>query len=100
MSGGGELLRKKLKAAAEGFKEGYSTGSHVCTQCGVRVKPKTFTKGSFAIEIILWLCLIVPGLIYTIWRSSTRYTGCPDCKTQTMVKADSPIGKQLLSGQQ
>ena len=40
---------------------------------------KTVTRGSIWIEIILWLCLIVPGLIYSIWRLTTRRQVCSAC---------------------
>lgn len=51
-----------------------------CPNCQYVGKPKTFTKGSILVEIVLWLCFIVPGLIYSLWRLSTRYDGCPNCK--------------------
>lgn len=89
--------QQKLSAGIEAFKEGLKGQDYVCTQCGEQAKPVLITKGSIFIEIILWLCLLIPGLIYSIWRHSTRFRGCPDCRTQTMVKADSPIGKKLLT---
>jgi len=50
------------------------------------------TKGSLLIEIILWLCLLIPGLIYSIWRMTTKYKACPACKQATLIPADSPMG--------
>lgn len=51
-----------------------------CPNCGYVGKPKKFTKGSILIEVVLWLMFLVPGLIYSIWRLTTKYEGCPRCK--------------------
>jgi ssDNA-binding Zn-finger/Zn-ribbon topoisomerase 1 len=89
---------KKFKAGLDGLKEGYKNhGSHVCTQCGKQANPKVITKGNIFFEILLWICFLLPGVLYSIWRHASRIKGCPDCKTQTMVKKDSPIGKRFLA---
>ena len=72
------------------------TGSMICPSCGTRGEPKTITKGSTFIELILWLCLFVPGLIYSIWRLTTRQKGCPACGAG-MIPVSSPVGKKLIS---
>lgn len=72
------------------------TGNMVCQNCGTRGEPKTITKGSIAIEIILWLCLIVPGLIYSVWRLTTRQPGCPACGQTSMIGINTPKGRQLI----
>jgi Sel1 repeat len=72
------------------------TGSMICQNCGTRGEPKTITKGSIWIEIILWLCLIVPGLIYSIWRLTTRQKGCPSCGQVSMIPVNTPIGRTLV----
>jgi hypothetical protein len=61
-----------------------------CPNCGTVGNPESFTRGSFFIELALWLCFIVPGLIYSIWRLSSRYKGCPACEQPGMVPLDSP----------
>lgn len=71
-------------------------GSMVCPVCGTRGEPKTITKGNLAIEIILWLCLIVPGLIYSIWRLSSKYPACPACEQAGMIGAYTPRGSMLI----
>jgi hypothetical protein len=73
-----------------------SPGGKICPQCGTRGEPKTITKGSFAIEIILWLCLLIPGLIYSIWRLTTRYEACPSCNQPGMIGINTPMGKALM----
>lgn len=58
--------------------------------------PKTVTKGSFFIELILWLCILIPGLIYSIWRLSSRYKACPACGATNLLPPDSPMAKKIL----
>lgn len=68
----------------------------LCVNCGYKGKPKTKTKGSMVIEIILWICLIVPGVIYSVWRLASRYSACPSCGALNMIPADSPRGIEIL----
>jgi hypothetical protein len=68
----------------------------VCTNCGSRGFPKA--KGSLAVEIILWLLFIIPGLIYSVWRGFSKHTVCPKCGAQNMVPFESPRGQEILKG--
>lgn len=68
----------------------------ICANCGFKGTPKKVTKENILIEIILWLFFIIPGLIYSIWRLTTKYKACPKCGATNMVPIDSPIGKKLL----
>ena len=74
-----------------------STKTLVCTSCGYYGKPTAATKGSFLIEIVLWLCFIIPGLIYSLWRVSSRQQVCPKCHNSTLIPADSPMAKKALA---
>ena len=68
-----------------------------CQHCGTVGQPKTRVKGSFLIELVLWLCFIVPGLIYSIWRLTTKEKVCPKCGMPNMIPADSPKASAALS---
>ncbi len=68
----------------------------VCTECGYLGKSKTETKGSFLIEIVLWLFFIIPGLIYSIWRASSKEVVCPQCRNASLIPANSPKGIKLV----
>lgn len=68
----------------------------VCTSCGYVGKPETITKGSFGIEVILWLCFLIPGLIYSVWRLSSRHKGCPSCGQTTLIPRTSPMAQKFL----
>ena len=70
--------------------------SSICTHCGHAGKPKTHTKGSLLIEIVLWLSFLVPGLIYSLWRLTTRQKVCRKCGTPNLVPTDTPRGRKLL----
>lgn len=68
----------------------------ICSTCGHKGSPKTVTKGSIFIELILWLFLLVPGLIYSIWRLTTRHSACVRCGSALIVPLDTPRGQALL----
>ena len=67
----------------------------ICPNCGTVGTPKTVTKGSILIELVLWICFIVPGIIYSIWRLTTRAQACRSCGAGNMVALNSPVGKKL-----
>ena len=58
-------------------------GGMLCRNCGftgVGTLP-----GHGWLELILWLCYLIPGLIYTAWRRSSRRHICPRCRAPHMV---------------
>lgn len=65
----------------------------VCQSIGTKKK----TPGSIFIEIILWLFFIIPGLIYSIWRLSSRKDVCKACGSETVVPTSSPAGSKILA---
>jgi len=69
----------------------------ICTTCGHVGRPKTKTQGNFFIEVILWLTFIVPGVIYTIWRMTSKQRVCRSCGSSLIVPKDSPVGRNLLA---
>lgn len=78
---------------------GYTSGKtprHICDKCRSVVRPCADRPGSFALELLLWLLLIVPGLIYSIWRlSSNRIISCPVCKALNPIPLNTPAGQAL-----
>ena len=60
-----------------------------CPNCQYEGKGKKYTKGSTLIELVLWLMFIVPGFIYSLWRISSKYVGCPQCGNNHVVKMNS-----------
>ncbi len=68
----------------------------ICSNCGYTGNPKTQTRGNIFYEIFLWCLFLAPGVLYSIWRLSTKQQVCPKCKMPNMIPADSPKGKELL----
>lgn len=75
---------------------GYNRNDRLCTVCGYIGKPYKYTKGSFGVELLLWIFFLIPGLIYSIWRLSSRYEACPKCDAPNMIPMDSPVAKKIL----
>ena len=74
------------------YKEAY-----ICRNCGYVGLPITITPGSFGIELLLWIAFLIPGIIYSIWRLTARYKGCPQCKSRdSMIPITSSLGAKLL----
>lgn len=67
----------------------------VCKDCGTVAEPETKARGTMGMEIVLWLCFLVPGFIYSIWRLNNKYDACPACGSETLLPLDSPMGKQV-----
>jgi hypothetical protein len=67
-----------------------------CTTCGAVAKPISVTKGSIVIELFLWCCFLLPGLLYSLWRLSSRHTACRVCKGTALVPLDSPVARKAL----
>jgi ribosomal protein S27E len=63
----------------------------ICSRCG-SISKRAAKRGSLAVEVLLWLFFLVPGIIYTIWW---RVRVCPVCGSQKVFPASSPIGKKL-----
>ena len=71
----------------------------ICSSCGYIGIPNKVNKGSGAVEIILWLLFLFPGLIYSVWRRSAKPNVCPSCGNKTLIPLDSPVGKELAGKQ-
>ena len=66
-----------------------------CPHCGASGVPRTVVRGSTVAEILLWLAGLLPGLIYSIWRLSSRHEACPTCRQAGMIPANSPRALEL-----
>lgn len=92
------MLSRGARIFIKDFKKGLTgedPSKMICPSCGTQGDPATITRGSIWIEIILWLCLIVPGLIYSLWRLSTRDDVCGACGQKNLIPVNSPNGKRL-----
>ncbi len=64
-----------------------------CKNCGSKGIPINNTPGSFFIEVVLWLFLIIPGIIYTLWRLTSRKKVCPHCKSPNIIPTNSALAR-------
>jgi len=67
-----------------------------CTQCRFVCRPIYIKQGSFLIEVLLWLVIFFPGLIYSIWRMTSKKRSCPSCHSTSIVKVVSPAARQFV----
>lgn len=72
-----------------------SNKNMICSSCGSRGQAKNAVKGSLLVELVMWLCFLLPGLIYSIWRLSSKQKVCRTCGASTLVPLDTPVGKDL-----
>ena len=77
-------------------RDSKTTPGLVCKTCGYRGCAQSQVRGTLAVEIVLWLCLIIPGLIYSLWRGGARHFVCPKCGGRELIPADSPLGRKIV----
>lgn len=71
-----------------------------CPNCGTVDVPKRITKGSFLVELALWLFFLLPGIIYSLWRITSRYSGCRACGMPGLIPVDSPKAREAMARKQ
>ncbi len=94
---GGADAPASAAAIAAAATPGDLRGKWYCSHCGVIGRPKRYTKGSFGIEIVLYLLMILPGVLYTVWRLTSKYEGCPSCGSPNMMPATSPKAQAAIN---
>lgn len=68
--------------------------NRACKNCHYVGPPKM--PGSGWIEVVLWCWMMVPGLLYSIWRrDKNRASICPKCDSPNMVSLQTPIGQEI-----
>lgn len=73
-----------------------SDDEYICKSCG-SIGAETHKRGSGWITLILLFCYIVPGIIYSLWRSTTVRLVCSECGSPEIVGTDTPIGQKLVT---
>jgi flagellar basal body-associated protein FliL len=71
----------------------------VCLSCGFIGYPESKKMGTVLITIVLLCFFILPGLIYMLWRGSSRHNVCPSCGATNLVPITSPAGIKALESQ-
>lgn len=67
-----------------------ATKKMLCTRCLHEGFPRVHTKGSFSMELLLWGCFAIPGLVYSLWRVYSRADVCTECGHDDLLPAASP----------
>lgn len=70
--------------------------ARICKQCGTLNLKGDALPGSGWIELVLWLCYIVPGIIYSIWRRNKKNAACEACGSRELVQIGTPVGAKLI----
>lgn len=71
--------------------------SDICAHCGFKGSPVLALGGHIFFEVILWLCYILPGVIYSVWRRARKKEVCPECGHPSMISAYSPRARQMMA---
>ncbi len=93
-----QRLARGMKGAKAAVAEGRAKRSAnlYCPHCGSVSGGISHTRGSMLVELILWLCFLAPGIIYSVWRISSRQTVCPSCFSPDVIPVDSPRARREL----
>lgn len=70
--------------------------TRICKACGTLNTEGEGLPGSGWIELVLYVCYIVPGIIYSIWRRTKKNAACVACSSRDLVQIGTPIGKSLF----
>lgn len=69
---------------------------YVCKTCRYLGRPERELRGSGAVELILLLCGVLPGIAYGVWRHRGPIHLCPRCRRE-VVPVESPAGTAFLA---
>lgn len=78
------------------LRRGSNSKNLFCLECHSVDSGKNEVKGHFLIEVILWLCFLVPGIIYTIWRTTNKQKVCRTCGSKKLIPSDSPRAREII----
>ncbi len=81
------LCEKKLREAPPP-KPPAPQFRYYCTSCSSYFN-NPGAKGSGLIEVILYIFMIVPGLIYSVWRRSGNTKLCPKCSSSALIDSNA-----------
>jgi hypothetical protein len=71
-------------------------GPMICANCGHHGPALQRKRGSVWISVIGWLVFLPAGLLYSLWRLSTRHLVCETCGSTALVPPASPVGRRIL----
>ena len=69
----------------------------ICTQCGHYGRVTMKNRGSVILLLFLFLCFVVPGVLYLLYMLTGHTEHCRQCGQTTLIKPDSPAGRELMA---
>lgn len=69
----------------------------LCPSCGALGRVTMKRSGHGGLELVLWLCFIVPGVVYSLWRLLTPIVICAECGAHPLIKVGSPKGRRQFA---
>jgi hypothetical protein len=85
-----------VRSPVQPFVPGGDQDEKYCPSCGAVGTPQFRQSGSTFVAMLLWLTFLVPGIIYSIWRASTKRFVCPKCEQGGMIPTDSPKAQAAI----
>jgi hypothetical protein len=67
-----------------------------CAVCHSVGQPVVRKRGSAGVEVALYLAAVIPGILHSIWRSSTKAWACGVCGSPMVVPVNSPLAQAHL----
>jgi hypothetical protein len=71
---------------------------YVCLRCRAYRRPRRELRGSPALELVLWLAFVVPGLVYATWRHLGARHVCAVCGV-VLVDDEAPEARELAASE-
>ena len=62
-----------------------------CPECGLFEQGLALPRGYLGMELLLWCCGLLPGLLYSVWRVRNPQRVCVSCHFAGIVPLDSPL---------
>lgn len=71
----------------------------VCQTCEEIGQVRIKVPGSNMVEIALYLLMLVPGIIYAVWRRNSKTQVCGACGSEQLVAAKTRAGLAIVAAQ-
>jgi hypothetical protein len=65
-----------------------------CARCGQIDVPDLLVPGSDRVEVLAWCCLLLPGLLYALWRHASRRRICAGCGSTQVLRVTRATRRQ------
>ena len=70
-----------------------------CLTCGEAAVPEQALRGNFFITFLLIWLMIIPALVYSIWRRTGPYDRCAVCGKATVIPLSSPMAQKAMKAE-